>query len=134
MNDELIDNTITNLKIIGSCCKNNRLCVRKNQLIIDTDDYLQSVRRWYHRDSRDLTLIFIKNTINNAINLIKSLNNNEINIDLKEWTLTTLLQELINAKEGLINLKTTYNDDGVFKASIDIIIDRLEAYYNSLKN
>ena len=40
-----------------------------------------------------------------------SSNNNEINIDLKEWTLTTLLQELINAKEGLINLKTTYNDD-----------------------
>lgn len=132
MNEDLIDNTITNLKIIASCPKNSRLCVRKNQLIIDTDDYLQSTRRWFYRDSRDLTLIHIKNIISNAITLIKSLNNKEIVIDLKEWTLSTLLQELANAKEGLSNLKSTYNDDSVFKANIDIIIQRLTAYYETL--
>lgn len=132
MNEDLIDNTITNLKIIASCPKNSRLCVRKSQLIIDTDDYLQSTRRWFYRDSRDLTLIHIRNTINNAITLIKSLNNKEFIIDLKEWTLITLLQELENAKEGLNNLKSTYNDDSVFKANIDIIIQRLTAYHESL--
>ena len=132
MNEDLIDNTITNLKIIALCPKNSRLCVRKNQLMIETDDYLQSARRWFYRDSRDLTLFHIKNTISNAITLIKSLNNKDFSLDLKDWTLTTLLQELLNAKEGLINLKETYNDDSVFKANIDIIIERLLAYYETL--
>lgn len=132
MNDELIDNTITNLKIIASCSKNNRLCVRKNQLKIEVNDHFQCVRRWLNRDSRELTLIHIKNTINNAIHLIKCLYNREIVVDLSEWTITTLLQELIHAKDGLINLKSTYNEDSVFKANIDIIIQRSVAYYESL--
>ncbi len=132
MNDDLIDNTITNLKIIASCPKNSRLCVRKSQLMVETDDYLQSTRRWFYRDSRDLTLIHIKNTINNTINLIKSITNKEIVIDLKEWTLTTLLEELLNSKEGLNNLKSTYNNDSVFKANIDILIQKITAYNECL--
>lgn len=132
MNEELIDNTITNLKIVASCPVNTRLCVRKNQLIIDTDDYLQSIRRWYNRDSRDLTLFHIKTTINNAIYLIKGLQNKEITIDLKEWTLKTILDELISVNEGLLNLKETYNDDSLFKANIDILMQRVSAYHDNL--
>lgn len=125
--EDLIDTTITNLKIIGSCPKNGRLCIRKGQLTLETDDHFQLIRRWLNRDSREITIIHIRNTINNAMKLTKGLMTNQIQTDLRQWTLETLMQEMTNCQPGLINLKTTYNDDHAFKATVDVLTERLQA-------
>lgn len=127
--DELIDNTVANLKIIGMVSKNGKLSVRKGQLMLETDDHYQMIRRWVNKDSRELTLLHVKNTINNAIRISKGILNNQVEIDpsLKMWTIQKLVTEMQNCSNGLLNLKTTYIDDSVMVANIDVIKDRLEA-------
>lgn len=126
--EDMIDSTITSLKIISMVPKNGRLSVRKGQLTLEPDDGFQKIRRWLNKDSRDHTLMHIKNTVQNAINLSKGIKENKIEIELKDWTVNRLLTEMQNCQTGLINIKTTYNEDSLFKASIDVIIDRLQAH------
>ena len=68
--DEFVDSTIANLKVIGMVPRNGRLCVRKGQLCIDATDQLQPLRRWVRGDSRDLTLLHVRNTVQNACRIL----------------------------------------------------------------
>lgn len=130
--EDLIDSTITNLKIIGGLPKNGRLCVRKGQLTIESDDHFQLLRRWIYRDSRDIAIVHIRNTINNALKISKGITSDQLNIELKTWTLQKLIQEMTNCQNGLTNLKTTYNNDFSFKASLDVLSERLQANIEEL--
>lgn len=132
--DEQIDNTITTMKVIGMLPKNGRLCVRKGQLTLEADNQFQKIKRWVYRDSRDVTLIHIKNTMNNANKLIKGIMNDQIDIELKLWSLQRFLAEMINCQSGLVNLKTTYIEDTNMVATLDVICDRLQANCQELKD
>jgi DNA-binding Xre family transcriptional regulator len=125
--EELIDNTIANLKIISMLQKNQKLSVRNGQLTLEHDDTFQVLRRWFFKDSRNLTLLHIRNTINNAIKLSKGIISGQVDIELKSWTLQKLASEMQHCQTGLTNLKTTYNNDAIVFANLDVIIDRLEA-------
>lgn len=57
---------------------------------------------------------------------------NQIQADLKQWTIDKLLQEMSNCQGGLLNLKTTYNEDHSFKASLDVLSERLQANCHEL--
>jgi len=131
--DEQIDNTITTLKVLGMLPKNGRLCVRKGQLTLEADNQMQKIKRWIYRDSRDVTLIHIKNTMSNTNKLIKGIMNNQIELELKTWSLHRFLAEMINCQAGLVNLKTTYLDDTSMVATLDVICDRLQANCLELK-
>lgn len=125
--DDLVDKTMANLKLIGMINKSEKVCLRKGQLNIEQVDRLQSFRRWYNKDSRDVTLIHIRNTINDAIKIAKGLMMNNIQSDMKTWTVGALNQELKNCDTGLQNLKTTYIDDPSFLANIDVLCDKCKA-------
>jgi hypothetical protein len=127
-----IDNTITALKVISMVGKNGRLSVRKGHLTLESEDTMQKFRRWFNKDSRDQTLIHIKNTIHNAMQLSTGLKARTIQTELKEWTFQCLHTEMQNCQAGLMNLKTTYNDDPLFKASIEVIHERLNAHCKEL--
>lgn len=126
--DDVVDKTMANLKLISMLNKGEKLCVRKGQLNIEQINRLQSIRRWYNKDSRDLSLIHIKNTINDAIKITNGLIANNVQDNLKEWTITTLNQEITNCENGLENLKTTYVDDPSFIANLDVLIERCKAH------
>lgn len=125
--DDLVDKTMANLKLIGMINKGEKVCLRKGQLNIEQVDRLQSFRRWYNKDSRDVTLIHIRNTINDAIKIAKGLMMNNIQSEMKTWTVGALNQELKNCDTGLQNLKTTYIDDPSFLANIDVLCDKCKA-------
>jgi hypothetical protein len=125
--DELVDKTMANLKLIGMIKKGEKVCLRKGQLNIEYVDRLQSLRRWYNKDSRDVSLIHIRNTINDAIKIAKGLITNNIQSDLKIWTVSALNQELKNCETGMQNLKTTYIDDPSFLANIEVLLDKCKA-------
>jgi hypothetical protein len=125
--DELVDKTMANLKLIGMIKKGEKVCLRKGQLNIEYVDRLQSLRRWYNKDSRDVSLIHIRNTINDAIKIAKGLIANNIQSDLKIWTVSALNQELRNCENGMQNLKTTYIDDPSFLANIEVLLDKCKA-------
>lgn len=125
--DELVDKTMANLKLIGMIKKGEKVCLRKGQLNIEYIDRLQSLRRWYNKDSRDVSLIHIRNTINDAIKIAKGIITNNIQSDLKIWTVSALNQELKNCETGMQNLKTTYIDDPSFLANIEVLLDKCKA-------
>lgn len=131
--EELIDTTITTLKVIGMLPKNGRLCVRRGQLTLEIDSNLQRIKRWVYRDSREVTLMHIKNTINNCTKIVKGIMNNQIDIELKQWTLQRFLSEMQNCQSGIVNLKTTYIDDTAIVANLDVICERLQANCSELK-
>jgi hypothetical protein len=125
--EEVIDKTMANLKLLGMVNKGEKLCLKKGQLNIEYADRLQSFRRWFNKDSREVTLVHIRNTVYDAIKIAKGLIGNSIQSDLKVWTITALNQELKNCENGLNNLKTTYMDDSCFVANIDVLIDKCHA-------
>lgn len=126
---DIIDNILINLKIISMLQKGEKLCVRKGILAKDSDDHFQSIRRWVHKDSRDSIMLHIRNTILNAIKLSKDILKGNIQLDMKDWTLYKLNEEMKASERGLENLKTTYMNDSVVYASIDTLIARLKAVY-----
>jgi hypothetical protein len=130
--EDQIDNTLTNLKIIAMIPKNGRLCVRKGFLNLETEDHFQTIRRFLNNDSRDICLDHIKNTILNAIKITKNIMNNQIEVELKNWTLQQISIEIRNCQTGLTNLKTTYNDDAVMKSQIDVLLERLNVHCEEL--
>lgn len=125
--EELIDTTLTTLKVIGMLPKNGRLCIRRGQLTLESDDHLQRWKRWIYRDSREITLMHIKNTINNATKIIKGIMSNQIDIEMKPWTLQRFQSEMTSCQSGIVNLKTTYINDTAVVAALDVICERLQA-------
>lgn len=123
--EDFVDATIANLKILGMVPKNGKLCVRKGQLCIDKQR-IQGVRRWINGDSRDLTLIHAKTTINNSIRIARAIMTCE-KTSTSMWTLTRVFEEMERCETGLQNLKTTYADDSMMVANIDVLIERQQA-------
>jgi hypothetical protein len=109
MNDESIDNIITNLKIIGMIKVDEKLCIRKGHLQIDNSSNFQFLKRWFYRDSRDFILLFLKDLIRSIKNAFDKMYNYTDHL----WMIKMLIQEMENAKTGLLNLKTTYSSDSL---------------------
>lgn len=134
--DDFIDSTIASLKIIGMVPKNGKLCVRNGQLSIDLQR-IQGVRRWINGDSRSLSLVYAKTTVNNAIKIARSIILNCIGSQScnasSQWTLRRILEEMEYCEQGLHNLKTTtYVGDSMMVANLDVIIERQCAYREEL--
>jgi hypothetical protein len=134
--DDFVDSTIASLKVIGMVPKNGKLCVRNGQLCIDMQR-IQGVRRWINGDSRSMTLVYAKTTVNNAIKIARSIILNCIGSQTcnaaSQWTLSRILEEMETSEQGLHNLKTTtYVGDSMMVANLDVIIERLGAYRDEL--
>ena len=109
MNEESIDNIITNLKIISLVKVDEKLSIRKGHLSLDNSSNIQFLKRWFYRDSRDMILLFIKDLIRSIYTLFDKISCYNDNQSI----LTKILIEMENAKTGLINLRTTYSTDAV---------------------
>lgn len=73
MSEDFVDTVVANLKVISMLRKNSKLCVKRGQLAIDRSDHFQGVRRWITKDSRDVTLMHIRNTISSALKITRAL-------------------------------------------------------------
>ena len=105
MNEETIDIIITNLKVIAQLKLNEKLCIRKGHLFIDTSSNYQFLKRWFNRDSRDIILIYVRGLVRNIAVVFEKMKD-YTESDCK-WILTRILTELENSEQGLTNLKKT---------------------------
>jgi hypothetical protein len=131
--EEFIDATIATLKIIGMVPKNGKLCIRKGQLCLDTGIKAQGLWRFFNGDSRDMTLIHAKNTINNAVKINRSLMLLTGQDDMVLWTLHMMLTEMENCEGGLLNLKSTYINDSMILANLDVLVERQRAHIEEVR-
>jgi hypothetical protein len=117
MNEETIDLIITNIKVISQLKPNDKLCIRKGHLYIDTSSNFQFLKRWFYCDSRDLVLIYMNTLVLNVRNILEKCV--EYTKTDRLWILTRILTELENASDGLVNLIRTYNLDPYMIANIE---------------
>lgn len=129
ISDDFLDGTIANLKVIGMVPQNGRLCVRKGNICLDKDGQFQSMRRWMRGDSRDLTLMHIRNTINNAARILGHLGTSSNSI--ASGTVRRIVAEMQQCEIGLQNLRTTYASDSLMFANINVLIERLNIHRNT---
>ena len=119
--EEFVDATVANLKVIGMVSQNGRLCVRKGQLCLESCGSVQGMRRWLHGDSRDLTLVHVRNAISNARRVVM-LSAGCV------WTIRRIASELERCEVGLQNLRATYMSDSVMMANLGVVIERIVSY------
>ena len=120
INEEFIDNIITNLKIISLVKIDEKLSIRKGHLQIDNSSNFQFLKRWFNRDSRDFILLFIKDLIRNISALFERIHTYKN----KEWILSRVFMEMEQATIGLDNLKTTYSTDAVMVVKFQNVITK----------
>lgn len=131
--EEFVDTTIATMKIIGMVPKNGKLCIRKGNLCLDVSDQVQFARRWAQGDSRDCTLMHIRNTFNSAFKISSFLINMPTTSYMTYWTLDRLATEMAQCEIGLQNLKTTYSIDSMMVANVEVLLERLIAHEAELK-
>ena len=120
MNEETIDIIITNLKVISQLKLNEKLCIRKGHLFIDTSSNYQFLKRWFNRDSRDIILIYVRDLIRNIAAVFEKMK--DYSESDAKWILTRILTELENSDQGLINLKKTYVLDPFMVATLENVM------------
>ena len=114
---------IINLRVIGSTPENGRLCMRGQQLFIDTPG-IQSFRRWLFSDSRVSTIEIIKNIVYSSMNIHK--------VSTDDFTKKCVLEGLKNSMAGIRNLRTTYSSDISYCAQLDLIIEEIQTFTKNM--
>ena len=122
------DHLLCSLKIIGRLRAHERLSTTGSSVRVESQDVLQSLRRWWNGETRERNLQTITEIVDSAFSQLelrrdttttrKSNTERVFNIRLKE--------ELKNTQQGLQNLQTTYEADSVAHARISVLVDRIK--------
>ena len=117
--DEFVDQILTSLKIISMIKEGQKVCVRNGLLSLETKSSGIKVafRRWLNNDNRNTTLSYIKNVINNSLDIIK--------IHTDENTKNKIKTALADCITGLSSLAVTYSNDAGISATIVVMQDRI---------
>ena len=155
-NEMNIDQIIINLKILALIKKNEKLSIRDQDtcLIIDGKNnflYLQSIKRWLNQDNRQKTMNYIDKIIHKTFEwmdkVYEQYKNKEYNSEKdeeeiseeifeedKQSLLLRLSKELINAAEGLKNLRITYKNDSRINSEIQLLLDKIKIKVDKINN
>lgn len=127
----VIEQLLTDLNVISSVSKYEKLII-KNTGELDVDKrYLQSLRRYLSGDSRCVLLTYLNKmflSIDTETDFLINCYKANTAEDVHEYVTNTLHDfylNTVNSKKGLLNLIETYGDDIAVRS-------RLELYYNVL--
>lgn len=115
---------MSRLKFIGKIQKGEKINTR--YMFVQSDNWITSLYRTIiNQDNRMNALEFIQETINRSFDLITILEMSEIesNILLCE----NIIRDVINSKNGILNIKETYGLDIKFSCDMDTIIQHIDA-------
>lgn len=126
------DKLLINLKIISKIQKNGRIARSYDGIIsLENDVFYQSIKRFMTSDSRRQAVFEINSVISESVDILhhilnsKYMNKNFFQSDeyIKNCENANLvLNELENARNGIENLKFTYQNDPNTVSQIDILI------------
>tara|TARA_Y100000389_G_scaffold74876_1_gene71480 strand:+ start:1594 stop:2040 length:447 start_codon:yes stop_codon:yes gene_type:complete len=116
MGEQFTDQILTSLKIIGRIKEGQKVCVRDGLIHIEvkSSGVVSSLKRWLHGDNRFTTLSYIKNVVNNALDLCKICSEQDLKDALRESIL------------GLSSLAVTYGNDAATLATIEVLQERIK--------
>ena len=119
--EEFVDQILTSLKIISMIKEGQKVCVRNGLLALEpgSTGIGVALRRWIHNDSRHNTLAYIKNVINNALDVCK--------IHTSCDTINKIKSALCECIIGLGSLSVTYETDVPIVATLQVMQDRIQS-------
>ena len=122
------EEVISRLKFIGHIQKDEKINVRHvnrqpNTLMTKIS------RSVIYPDNRTNALKFIKDVITRSFEIIESYNNHG-NVLVSRG----IVADLVKARQGILNLKYTYNDDTKFCCDMDVIVENIASKIKSLKD
>lgn len=117
--DEFVDQILTSLKIISMIKEGQKVCVRNGLLSLEpkSSGIRVAFRRWINNDNRSTTISYIKNVINNALDILK--------IHNETRTINKIKNSLSDCITGLSSLAVTYDTDASVTATITVMQDRI---------
>ena len=129
--DDSRQEIITKLKFLSRVSKSQKINVK--EMTLQDESYFTSVSRSvWNVDNRNNTMTFIQNTITSAFNMIVLLLKSE-NVGDKQIC-KTIISDIIAAKKGIQNLKSTYVEDTYFCCGVDTYIQMIDAHMADLKS
>lgn len=146
-----LESLLLDLKIISNIKEFDKISIKEN-IEIDTPHFLQSLTRKINGDSRERTIKYISDVINNIFTILDKLLKKEMKSELtssqhyytkkekynfKSETVSiyqTISQNLAESITGLQNLKITYLNDITTTAKIDMLIIKIQNRISKINN
>lgn len=139
--DDKVQQVIGRLKFLSKIEHGEKINVRE-LFVRDNDSVLQRVLRTIRNattylsasdivESKDSTLTFIQDTVNEAITLIGFYRNDKD--EFAQSIAVIIIENLEASKIGIQNLIDTYKTDRKFIAQVETVIQTLEARIKSMK-
>ena len=114
---------ISKLKFIGKIQKGEK--INAKFLYVQENGIITQVARTLLQDNRTKTLTFVQDTINHSFDLITCYDKSN---RLSERIMcNNLIDDLKKSKNGLANIKDTYNDDVKFCCDIETLLQMIDA-------
>ena len=108
-----LNGILLRLKVLSMLRQHERVSTVGNKIIVDKPSLLQGIRRWIRGEDRDLNIEVIDQLIRRSIIYMQSTTDS--------FNQGRVRCELNRAKNGLVNLQTTYEHDSLAVARIGII-------------
>jgi len=124
---ETHEEVISRLKFIAHIQKDEKINVRHVNRQPNTL-YTKISRSLIYPDNRNNSLKFVKDVISRSLEILHHYILKE-NFNLSKG----ILNDLLKARQGIINLKYTYNDDTKFCCDMDVVIENIGVFIDKLE-
>lgn len=111
---------ISRLKFLGYIEKGEKIDVR--HINRQPDSLITKVSRTIlYKDNRINTRNFVKNVIHRTFEILELMT-----LKSDHSVVKSILNDLLSAKKGILNLKSTYGDDTKFCCDMDVILEQID--------
>jgi len=136
----LLDKIIVNLRIISKIQENGKIStINTGQISLEEETLMTPLWRTVLGDSRDKTIAFLMQLVNDVSEISDSILASKFIIDYDSTNmyqvnrrskhiedLTNLSRQLQNSKKGFVNLHSTYKSDANIAAKLEEIMEKAD--------
>lgn len=144
----LLGKLIVNLRILSKIEENGKLSTTSpGQVILEGSSLMTPLWRSVMGDSRDKTVSFLVQLINDATEISDSMINSPYMLEFdvnniyqmterkkKIEELINLSRQLQNSKKGMVNLHATYKGDATASSRIEEIMEQVDRLVNTIES
>lgn len=121
---------LSRLKLIGHIRKGDKICVRN--LFFQPDGWFTRLQRAFVTpDNRQNTYKFVRDVITRSFEILSHNITSPKESDIFQCKI--MIQDLIRAQSGMLNLKHTYEDDCKFGCDIEVLLQLITARLSEIK-
>jgi hypothetical protein len=116
---DFVDQILTSLRVISMIKEGQKVKVRNGLLDLEpiSSGIRVAISRWINHDNRHSTILYIKNVVSNAMEIIR----------IKHSQHDKMANALLNSITGLGSLVVTYGEDASISATLQVLQERIKS-------